>query len=1084
MARNVLFDPVPSIAPTGPVDAQQRIQTPEDAFGGGIAKAISQVGAAGEKLGETGMQIATARQMLDNEVHASEVNTWLANKITDRHAQYAVLEGRAAMDALPQYKADVEDLYQQSMKQAGSPAEEAALAKSGRYLTTRYMGWGTNHASSQWRSWADKTAADRATTYGNQAMVAQANGDEKAADVALNTSDDEVRKLFEQKGYDQDAITAEVAKNRGRNVSRMIETAGEESPVKAQQLFKKYQSEMDAASQAAVIGKLRSAHSQIVGRGIADEESGHVLPKSEPVGNVPASFAAAVKQSEGFTPVAKWDYKQNSVGYGTRARFAGETVTKEEADKRFNEEFGKASKFVDSVNPNLDAGSRAALSSLTYNAGETWATSGLGDAVRAGDMVKARQIFLQYNQAGGAPNAGLMARRGREAEWFGQNAPGSQLQAADTAMKLAPEEKALYQRHLGNLIGAGGVDNPDGSRSTLFATTVGVDDRTFIIPTVWDGKILPPDQAMQRAKAEGLDKFPSYATVEEAQARYDQLHSFMEKDTAAFKAVPADPRLQARRYREASWFGMPEAPAGGQPLVDKATAYERVLARTDQTPQVQNAAIARLNQVYSIYHSREVQNNATFDQRIKDTRAEMFATGKTSQPLTETEFVNRFGVEQGLKHFKDYQKDTVLAADIATVATMSPAEQREVLERQLPREGEGYAAQSERFKAVHDAMDRAAKARDADPAQFALSRLPAVQSAYQGFNQVIADQKATPAMKQAAAQQFANVMLAEQSRIGVTDANRRLLPKGYIDQLNAKLERPVTAGGTSGVADAISAEAALWGENWPLVEREIAKTARPTVRVIASGVQPMAARLLVDLEPHSAQTILKDESNEKLLTVQTAVRDAVKPFAKTLIGQDAAATTLHDFEGQILKLSAYYVGTGDMTPQVAADRAFKEVLGHKYEFRGNLRIPKDVPYTPAEIERGTQRAGFVLQRYDIRLPVDTMGGLDEQYRRNAAIKTLQRDAQWVTASGDAGAMLVWKDAVVRKSDGSPLIMPWAELGLLAKSNAPEFLDEEQRRRGGVHDRMMKATGPEDFRRGTTGLHERYMNMGTPAGAVE
>jgi lysozyme len=46
-------------------------------------------------------------------------------------------------------------------------------------------------------------------------------------------------------------------------------------------------------------------------------------------------------------------------------------------------------------------------------------TSGLGSAVRAGDWDAARQLFLQYNRAGGQYNPGLANRRAAEAAWFG-----------------------------------------------------------------------------------------------------------------------------------------------------------------------------------------------------------------------------------------------------------------------------------------------------------------------------------------------------------------------------------------------------------------------------------------------------------------------------------------------------------------------------------------------------------------------------------------------------------------------------------------------------------------------------------------
>ena len=106
--------------------------------------------------------------------------------------------------------------------------------------------------------------------------------------------------------------------------------------------------------------------------------------------------------------------------------------------------------------------------------------------------------------------------------------------AASQAMKMNPQEQALYQMHLQNLHGSGGVDNPDGSRSTLYQITAQFGDKTYVLPTVWGGKILPPDQAIQMAKQYGLDKFPAYGSDQEAQDRYDQMHNYMEQDTAAY----------------------------------------------------------------------------------------------------------------------------------------------------------------------------------------------------------------------------------------------------------------------------------------------------------------------------------------------------------------------------------------------------------------------------------------------------------------------------------------------------------------------------------------------------------------------
>jgi hypothetical protein len=108
--------------------------------------------------------------------------------------------------------------------------------------------------------------------------------------------------------------------------------------------------------------------------------------------------------------------------------------------------------------------------------------------------------------------------------------------AAVQAMQLTPQEQALYQRHLQNLYGPGGVTNPDGSRSTLYQMSTEINGRVYNLPTVYDGKILSPPDAMQRAQAQGLNNFPSYGSEQEAEARYQQMHQFMEKDTAAYLA--------------------------------------------------------------------------------------------------------------------------------------------------------------------------------------------------------------------------------------------------------------------------------------------------------------------------------------------------------------------------------------------------------------------------------------------------------------------------------------------------------------------------------------------------------------------
>jgi hypothetical protein len=109
--------------------------------------------------------------------------------------------------------------------------------------------------------------------------------------------------------------------------------------------------------------------------------------------------------------------------------------------------------------------------------------------------------------------------------------------AAETAQKalgLTPQERALYDLHLSNLWGKGGVDHPDGSRSTLLRVSFEHDGKTYNVPSVYDGKVLSPKEAVERALDTGIGQFPSYRSRREADARYEQMHRYMESDTADY----------------------------------------------------------------------------------------------------------------------------------------------------------------------------------------------------------------------------------------------------------------------------------------------------------------------------------------------------------------------------------------------------------------------------------------------------------------------------------------------------------------------------------------------------------------------
>lgn len=149
-------------------------------------------------------------------------------------------------------------------------------------------------------------------------------------------------------------------------------------------------------------------------------------------------FLDAVKAFEGFAEKSSWDYAQHTNGFGTKALYAGEKISLEEANKRFLAEIGEARRFVETQAQGWDEGTKAALTSLTFNTGTRWASSGLGDAVRSHDIDAVRSRFLEYTKAGGEVLPGLVKRRLAEVTWIGDGIPSLQKSSSQAPIAADP----------------------------------------------------------------------------------------------------------------------------------------------------------------------------------------------------------------------------------------------------------------------------------------------------------------------------------------------------------------------------------------------------------------------------------------------------------------------------------------------------------------------------------------------------------------------------------------------------------------------------------------------------------------------
>lgn len=118
-------------------------------------------------------------------------------------------------------------------------------------------------------------------------------------------------------------------------------------------------------------------------------------------------------------------------------------------------------------------------------------------------------------------------------EWVRRHKRLQNYMAAVRELNLTPQEKYAYQHHLSNLDRGGVQDSGGNETSTYLSLGVTIGDRYYMLPAVWDNQIVSTPEAVQRAQAIGLARWPSYGSPQEGEARYAQMHRYMERDLNA-----------------------------------------------------------------------------------------------------------------------------------------------------------------------------------------------------------------------------------------------------------------------------------------------------------------------------------------------------------------------------------------------------------------------------------------------------------------------------------------------------------------------------------------------------------------------
>jgi GH24 family phage-related lysozyme (muramidase) len=381
-------------------------------FGAGVGDAMAGFGRGVDQLSDTISKNALRLQDDLNSAHETELFIHAIEQSGQYKNKLNSLEGKAALDYYNNgYITDLKKVIDETGANA-NPAVRKKFEQDFKRRLSYDIVNGASYAATQMKKYTNDASNARIELAKRSA--AEAHEDDKQFQSLVDDTIGTVKQQGMSNGWGEESTKLEVEKKRSELWNSRISAMAEKDPFRAKSLYETNKDQITGTEQYKTEHTIRQNLVRVGSKIKADE----ALAGFEP-GTISEDLVKEVKVLEGFREKPYWDFKQHTVGYGTRARSPDEKVTEEEADKRLRDELGRSANVVDQLNPNLPAGTRNALISLTFNAGSGWTQSGLGRKIQEGDIEGAKENFVQYNKAGGEVNPGLVSRRAKEASWWG-----------------------------------------------------------------------------------------------------------------------------------------------------------------------------------------------------------------------------------------------------------------------------------------------------------------------------------------------------------------------------------------------------------------------------------------------------------------------------------------------------------------------------------------------------------------------------------------------------------------------------------------------------------------------------------------
>lgn len=459
---------------------------------------------------------------------------------------------------------------------------------------------------------------------------------------------------------------------------------------------------------------------------------------------------------------------------------------------------------------------------------------------------------------------------------------------------------------------------------------------------------------------------------------------------------------------------------------DPASALETLMA--EEGPANRLDASTRIQLVNAAEREIDKINTRTkydIKSRVEDAVA-AYKQGiiEVDNPPSKAEFITAYGPENGSRLHNEFLGWQDIGETLSMVPMMSPEKVRRKLDDLNPANrpaGEGFAAESAQFAFIVNQVKAMEKRKQADPIKYIMQHDEEYRELFEK-----AQSDGLPM------DSYVKAVMAEQERLGVIEP--KLVPDNVAENIVSRFES-IDQGGEM-PAQVVEDLSQRWGKHWPALFRQISKDMPEAALVVASGIPKQAAILL-------SQNASVDDASLKGALEGTTARDIdeqitedMVEFNQTMHGSIGKKSTASIIAHQTKRLAYLYAKSG-ASPEDAATRAYNEVVGDKYHFRGTYRVPKDPQYDIDIIEDSAQLAieGMDLSNIAVRMP-QGFESVPKEFLSEFTANAIRRNAEWVTNEDETGLILSFNGGALTRSDGSRIEVLFEDL--MHKGEAEEM----------------------------------------------